>query len=164
MAYAGIKYAMISTVCLLGACSRASGNWPNLSDPLPDTTERERAVSRAAPAEHIAPEPVDPHSPMTKSVAIKLVIAVKAEIEKARKIYLASKAAINHETKEDQEIAWHDTQAMLTRLSYTTERLDSVIYANQLKNAPVWENAQHMKNDVDGYVAKERQILRKLKP
>lgn len=164
MAHTGSKTLALSCLFLVAGCGSTSGNWPNLSDPLPDASERERVIERANPSANTASPAPARGNPMTKSVAIKLLTAVKADVENANKAYLSAKAAINTATGEEKGIAWHEAQLLLTRLSHTTNKLDSIIYAKKLKNEGFWTRALTFKTQQDEYVAAERQRLSALKP
>lgn len=164
MASIGSKTVSLSCAFLLASCSGMSGDWPNLSDPLPDASERERVLERGEPTPFIAPDTQTRGNPLTQSTAIKLLTAVKADSAQAKKVYLASKEAVDAAEGEEKEIAWHETQLLLTRLSHNTDRLDSIIYADQLKPHNIWEQAKSFQSMIDVYVAAERQALNQLKP
>ncbi len=164
MASTGSKSVSLFSLIFVAACSSASGDWPNLSDPIPNASERERVVERAEPTPLYAPEAPDRDNPLTQSVAIKLLTTVRAEVKRAKETYIASKGAIAREKGEEKEIAWHEAQLKLTRLSHNADRLDSITYADQLKAENVWQQAQNLQAMTDSYVAAERQALSKLKP
>lgn len=164
MAQSGTSLLLLSSLFFVSACSGTGGDWPNLSDPLPDASERERVLERAQPTKNSAPSTTERDNPMTVTVAIKLVTAVQADIENAQKKYLDVKNAITTAEGEEKEIAWHEAQLLLTRLSHTADKLDSIIYAKQMKSENVWARASQIKNTHDTYVAGERQKLNSLKP
>lgn len=140
------------------------GEWPNLSDPIPDASERNRVVERSRPAAPIAVEAPANDSAMTGADATQLVTSVTQQVEKARKLYVSAKKEIETKAGEEKLIAWHEAQLLLTRLSYSIEPLDSVLLAEKLKGQAAWKSANLLKKKVDIFVSGERQSLILLKP
>lgn len=160
----GSKHVMLFSVFLLAACGDTAGNWPNLADPLPDASGRARVVDRGQPVAPKNTREKQDIAPMTKSLAFKLVTAVAAEAKKATEAYLTVKHTIETVTSEEKPTAWREAQLMLTRLSKTTARLDSILYSENMKHENIWADASRLQVTQDSYVASERQLLAKIKP
>jgi len=146
---------------LLSACSSLSGDWPNLADPYPDASQRERVVERANP---VAPTLLEDESPLTRSGAFKLLESTKARIGNAQKAYQTIKGEIASAENDDKLDSWNEAQLLLTRLSHTLSRLDAILISEKLRDAPVWASALQIKNSLDGYLVNERKALAKLRP
>jgi len=145
----------------LTGCSSLSGNWPNLAEPYPDASERERVIEHAYPAEPIA---IENTTPLTRSAAFKLLESTRARLENARTSYLAITKELENAEGETKIDLWNEAQLSLTRLSQTASRLDSIIYADALRDAPVWKKAAALKDEQDGFLVEERKSLAALKP
>ena len=161
MSYALKIIALSVLSLLLSACSSLSGDWPNLTDPYPDASQRERVVERANP---VAPTLLVDESPLTRSGAFKLLESTRARIDNAKKSYQTSKGKIASAKGDDKLDSWNEAQLLLTRLSHTLSRLDAILISEKLRDAPVWASTLQIKNSLDGYLVSERKILAKLRP
>jgi len=150
---------------LLTACAGFSGDWPDLAEPYPSASERERVVEHAEPS---APIVFNDASPLNKSAAIKLLTSVRARLDKATSEYenIVSdmQNAISNEGYERQQNLWNAAQLSLTRLSHTASQLDAILTAESLSDMPVWENARVLKNQQEIYLAAARKSLAAFKP
>ena len=171
MKNAGLKSLLLVPALILASCSGANSSWPSLSDPLPGEAGRERVIERAEPTAPPAPTRINGFGDdgqrlpnMSKSLAYKTLVAVEAETEKATNAYLKSKTAVAAAEKVEKLVAWREAQLMLTRLSKTTARLDSILYSEILKGESIFEKTVAVYSKHEQYVASERQLLRKLMP
>ena len=171
MKNASLRSLLLVPALILASCSGTNSSWPSLSDPLPSDTDRERVIERAEPTAPPAPTRINGFGEdgqrlptMSKSLAYKTLVAVEAETEKATDAYLKSKAAIATTEKVEKLVAWREAQLMLTRLSKTTARLDSILYSENLKGESIFEKTFRVYSKHEQFVASERQLLRKLMP
>jgi len=145
---------------LLAGCASLSGDWPNLGEPYPDAGERERVVEHAQPS---PPTVFNDASPLNKSVAIKLLVSVRARLEKATDEYQAILVKLQGAgTATDLELQkdlWNEAQLALTRLSHTVSQLDAILITEPLRRTGVWENARKLKEQQDLYLTAERKLL-----
>jgi len=157
-----VKSIYVTALCgALTACSSLSGDWPNLAEPYPDASERERVIEQAYPAEPIS---VESNHPLTRSTAFKLLQSTRARFETAKTEYLAITAELANLTGDEKVDLWNEAQLSLTRLSQTASRLDSITHADILKNTPVKEKATTLKNEWDVFLVTERKTLAARKP
>lgn len=152
---------IVALSCALTACSSLSGDWPNLAEPYPDASERDRVIERAYPTEPAANEN---SQPLTRSTAFKLLQSTRARLKSAKAEYLAIATKLADATGDDKIDLWSEAQLSLTRLSQTVSRLDSIIHSDTLQSAPVWEKANTLKNTQDIFLVAERKTLAALKP
>ena len=146
---------------LLASCSSLSGDWPNLAEPYPDASGRNRVIEHANPVD--APTP-SADQPLTRSTAFKLLESTRARLGKDTTQYETVKAKITVASGDDKTDYWNEAQLSLTRLSHTASRLDSIIFSEKLKSAPVWTNAASLKDKLDLFLVAERKQLAALKP
>lgn len=149
-----ISFSLIS-------CSSLSGDWPNLAEPFPDASDRNRVIERVNPT---PPPTVQDNGPLTRSTAFKLMESTRARLKNATTTYLAIKAKIAPASGEDKTDYWNEAQLALTRLSHTASRLDTILFSEKLKPAPVWASATALKNAQDLFLVAERKSLATLKP
>jgi len=154
-------YSLITIFLLLSACGRLSGDWPNLAEPFPDASERNRVFERSKPVDPVFSED---KSPLTRSTAFKLLESTRTKLETAKTVYLNARAKISDSSGEEQLINWNEAQLSLTRLSYTASRLDSILETENLKGTPVLSNSQILKSEQDVFLVAERRALAALKP
>lgn len=164
MAPTGLKTVSLACLLMLAACGSMSGDWPNLSDPLPDASERERVLERLQPVLPSAKPTREAAEPITKESAARIVAEAKTQITEAKTLYLKAKKSLAVATGEEKEVIWHEAQLLLTRFSYTSNQLDSVLYSDVATSERVWQQAQELKLKTDEYAAAERQFLIQLKP
>lgn len=157
-----VKSIYVAVLCgALTACSSLSGDWPNLAEPYPDASERERVIEQAYPAEPITNEN---NQPLTRSTAFKLLESTRARLEAAKTNYLAITTKLANPAGDEKNDLWNEAQLSLTRLSQTASRLDSIIHTDILKDTPVLEKATTLKNEWDIFLVTERKTLAELKP
>jgi len=157
-----LKFILFSALSLLiSGCASLSGDWPNLAEPYPDASARDRVIERANP---VQPTRVQDESPLTRSSAYKLMESTRAQLSTARESYLAIKAKLKNASGDDQTDLWNEAQLSLTRLSHTASRLDGILNSEKLKDAPVWVSASALKNTQDTFLVVERKALAVLKP
>lgn len=149
------------TIMLLGACSSTSGDWPSLAEPLPDTSEHERVIERAEPANTRPPET---QSPLTTSTAIKLFDSTEAKLLTIRQDYMDTKARIMAASGENKLIEWRDAQLQLTRYSTALSRLDTIIDSSSLMETGIWKKAFETKEALDVFIIGERKALAAIEP
>lgn len=155
------KYGFLALLLMLNGCSSLSGDWPNLAEPYPDTTERDRVIERANPVE---PSVVKDESPLTRSTAFKLLESTRASLLRERGNYASIKANIADSEGDDRIDYWNEAQLALTRISQTASDLDAILDADMLKDAPVWAEARQLKEEEDRFLVSERKLLKTLKP
>lgn len=110
----------------LGGCSGYGGEWPSLSDPLPDESERERIFATAdvkvGPESYAESETMNLASHETKQNSIA------KEIANAIQEFNETFKSITEETDpEDRLIAWTGSQLALSRASATINRLRDLL-------------------------------------
>jgi len=147
---------------MLSACGSLSGDWPNLAEPYPDASERDRVIERANP---VAPTTMmHDDQPLTRSTAFKLLTSTRAQLKKANTEYLNIKAKIAAAVGDDKIDHWNEAQLSLTRLSHTASILDSILLSESLKAAPVFATTAALKSTQDIFLVTERKALAALKP
>lgn len=144
---------------LLAACG-SRDDWPNLSDKMPDPAERERVFERAEPsATDRAPDP----APTSESDALALVADVARALAQERALYAETRAALEAADETGRRQAWLDAQFALTRLSITLSRLTQVRLIER-DDSVARSEAQSLWDELDPYIAAERQALTRLEP
>jgi len=159
---------LLVSVAALPGCS-SNGDWPNLSDKMPDPASRNRAVERANPS--VTPRTQDT-APQTQEDARALVNSVVqdsetlgAEFEKIfRRVEEASLASDGDLTIETYRHLWFEAQLALTRFSQASSRLDSILFNTELDGSDVWKQASDRKKNIDAFVVAMRRGLASLKP
>ncbi len=164
-----LQMVVMATACIaLAACVNKEG-WPNLSDRLPDTKERNRVIERANPS--LEPRPQD-MEPQTLQSANKLIAdvkqaseALKLEFEDALNVArINAPNAGTDATKQEFAHLWFEAQLALTRLSQTANRLDPLLFNAAIKDSLIQSTAKQEKLAIDTYVVAMRQELGSLKP
>ena len=143
-------------------CS-STGDWPNLSDKMPDPATRTRAIERADPS--IAPR-VEEKVPTSLAEAEALLATVTTDAGAARETYVQALEVFNNAGPDnnDKVHLWLEAQLALTRLSQTISRLDVILFDDGLATSELGERAKAQKQDIDALVVAERQALAAAKP
>lgn len=144
----------ISLLLALAACS-SNGSWPNLSDKMPDPSERERVFERADTS--IEPRPADP-APTSEAEAARLVATISSDLANEEQAYRAARLALDEADAGNRLQRWRDAQLALTRLSITLSRLDPVIDMSDA-SSPAKAEASALHARLNGFVVAERQYL-----
>jgi len=152
---------LVSTAAMSGCSS--SGDWPNLSDKMPDPALRGRTVERADPS--VTPRPQE-QAPTTSAEAETLLAAVAADIASAQETYAQAVAAFraSGENNGDSVHLWLEAQLALTRLSQTASRLDVILFNDNLASSELGLRSRAAKDRVDTQVVAARQALAAQKP
>ncbi len=157
---------LFSLVALPGCSS--NGDWPNLSDKMPDPASRNRAVERADPS--VAPREQE-QAPTTLAEAKTLLASVTADIEAAQEAYAQALKAFNDSGTnddgpgDDEKVhLWLEAQLALTRLSQTASRLDVILFNENLAGSEIGGLSRTTKNRIDAQVVAARQSLAAKKP
>jgi len=157
---------LLVSLAVLSGCS-SNGDWPNLSDKMPDPASRNRVIERADPS--IAPREQD-EVPTSLANAETLFDTVSSDIEAAQAAFaLALEAFVNSkqpdsDTASDKVHLWLETQLVLTRLSQTASRLDAILFNDELATSETGRLSKEMKDRVDTEVVAARQSLAAQKP
>lgn len=175
----GIKYVSIFiSLSLVSACSSSDRNWPNLSDKLPDASERERtpegtdptAVTpsakpapppRPAMTGGIGTPPGDDPAPQTVPEANILLEDIKKALREETLIYRQTVAKLGTAAREELQDIWFSAQLALTRLSRTASRLDPLTETDLPEIA---EAASAEADIIERFVVGERQRLADSEP
>lgn len=141
-----------------------SGTWPNLSDEIPNASERVRVIERPA----ASATPTSENYPVlsTENAATRLN-EINEDIENAERAYSAT--LNNFTTASSDEPAtlnrlWFEAQLSLTRYSQTVSMLDDIIFNESLKDSALSVDAQQIKNKYTANVVNERRKLEQIKP
>ncbi len=161
-------------ICLLSLVSLAvlagcnsNGDWPNLSDKMPDPASRNRVIERADPS--VTPREQD-QVPASLTDAETLFATVSSDIETARQAFPLALEAFKKSMQADSETAsdrvhlWLETQLALTRLSQTTSQLDAILFNDALASSETGRRSREVKDRVDTEVIAARQSLASQKP
>jgi len=159
---------LLSLVLLaaLPGCS-SNGDWPNLSDKMPDPASRNRVIERADPS--VTPREQD-QPPASIEDAETLFNTIKADIETARSAFtlaleaFKSSTQAGSDTAEDKVHLWLETQLALTRLSQTASRLDAILFSDELATSETNRRSREVKDRIDAEVVAARQSLAAQKP
>lgn len=174
------KFVSIFTATLLlSACTSGNGDWPNLSDPVPDPSEREREIVRSEIPGHIpsgkpappsrpaltgeaSPAPTADQLPASEEEASDLLQAIKEALRDETLAYRKAKARIADAEEGDAlQDAWFSAQLALTRLSRTASRLDTLL---ALEIPRIVAEATAEAQIMERFVVGERQKLFESKP
>ncbi len=174
------NFVSIFTVALLlSACSSGKGDWPNLSDPVPDPSEREREIVRSeipagvsdgtplspdrqALSGEASPAPTGDPVPTSEEEAADLLMAIKEALRSETLSYRQAKARIAEAEEGDAlQDAWFSAQLALTRLSRTSSRLDTLL---ALEIPRIVAEATTEAQIMERFVVSERQKLFESKP
>jgi|GEM_PF-1400761 len=174
------KFVSIFTVALLlSACSSGKGDWPNLSDPVPDPSEREREIirseipagvstgkpvppNRQALSGEASPAPTDDPIPTSEAEASDLLQVIKEALRDETLSYRKAKARIAEAEEGDAlQDAWFSAQLALTRLSRTASRLDTLL---TLEIPRIVAEAAAEAKIMERFVVDERQKLFESRP
>lgn len=163
---------------MLAGCSIGGGDWPNLSDPLPDPKDRERQIERAEAQAPVDPNlplpasrpgmkgavpkaPTEDTAPTTESEAATLLKDIKESLRLETLAYREAKAQISGAEGEDLQDRWFAAQLALTRLSSTASRLDALI---GFEAPEIAAQANTEADILEKFIVAERQKLFETKP
>jgi len=157
---------LLVSLAVLSGCS-SKGDWPNLSDKMPDPASRNRVVEHADPS--IAPREQD-QVPTSIADAKALFDTVSSDIKTAQEAFAFALEAFknskqpNSDTASDNVHLWLETQLTLTRLSQTVSRLDAILFNDALTASETGRLSRELKDRVDTEVIAARQSLAAQKP
>ncbi len=137
-----------------------SGDWPNLSDRMPDPADRNRAIERADPS--VTPRQQDTE-PQTPAEAQELFVDVENALLTTRTAFDESWQRFR-ETENATIHEWMEAQLALTRLSQTSSRLNIIIFNEALDGSPVHAQARALKDQIDSVVISARKQLADSRP
>ncbi|WP_262693177.1 hypothetical protein [Kordiimonas aquimaris] len=151
------------TACI-SACSM-SGDWPNLSDKIPDASERVRVVEQASisNAPKPKPEPALASAADAQARLADITVAINTAQEAYNKALSTYEASVR-ETNVNGTHLWLEAQLALTRFSQTVSTLNEIIYSASLNATSPVSNAHEAKKAFDQIVIAERQRLNRIKP
>ncbi|WP_417450106.1 hypothetical protein [Kordiimonas sp.] len=170
-----LKYVSIFiALTALGACSHQDGEWPNLSDPLPDTADRNRPDTSAVTPNVKPPAPVRPALsgeaialpdkdplPQSESAAMSLLDEIKKNLREETLAYRQAVARLGTADTDKLQDMWFSAQLALTRLSRTASRLDPLLEMDM----PTVKSAAEAEADIiERFVVGERQRLAESEP
>lgn len=152
-------------LALLPGCGMG-GDWPNLSDRMPDPATRARVIDRADPS--VAPRELDA-APQTPTDAQALLAEIEQAIRVAQGDFETSMQSFETSrmaTGGDSDAlhSWMEVQLMLTRLSQTASRLDAILFSTPLSGTAVHAAARETKDRIDTLVIAARQRLAAIRP
>ena len=148
---------------LIPACA-LSGTWPNLSDEIPDASDRVRVIERTAVSNTVETEPAPV---LSADDAASRLSEIMAAINQAERNYAASLRTFEESTSETATVRaqlWLEAQLTLTRFSQSVSTLDQLIEAPTIKASPQAEQASTAKKSFDQIIDAERRNLEKIKP
>lgn len=145
---------LVAILLVCSGCTR-SGDWPNLSDKMPDPAERNRVIERADPSSE--PRPV-PQAIVSEQDATQLLADTIDAVANAETNY---EVAMQTWQQSEDEIrtSWMGAQLAVTRLSQTVSRLDEILFSQPLAGTATKETAAKLKERVDAIVITARQEL-----
>ena len=147
----------------LSACTGAGGDWPKLTDPLPDPTARERVSVTSEP--ELAEESVIPTiTTISAEEAQQILGAAEETLAALQAEYQQTLKAIAGKEGEAWQDAWHTAQLALTRLSQETAVLDPIANSTIEAFTEIAERASSLRRNIDSYVIAERQRLTQMQP
>lgn len=136
-----------------------AGDWPNLSDKMPDPATRARVIERVGSAAQ--PRSIE-SAPVTTEQAETLLQSVQAAAaDGANLLNEAFRVLDDRMAENDQEAMhlWLEAQLALTRLSHTASRLDPIIFSADLLASDVHKKSRAEKDRIDAIVIEARQKL-----
>lgn len=149
----------VAILLVLAACTR-SGDWPNLSDKMPDPAERNRVIERADPTStpRAAPQAVTSEQDANRALADVLAALGNAEAEfnSAMEVWRLGEGEIRTN--------WMSAQLAVTRLSQTVSGLNGILFSTELEGSPAKQEAAQLKARVDAIVVAARQELASKEP
>ncbi|UTW55362.1 hypothetical protein [Kordiimonas sp. SCSIO 12610] len=148
-------------IILLSACA-AQNDWPQLTDAVPDATERNRVIERAEPAPYEQVETINKFQ--TIEEAQNLLKELEILIQEEKQAYDSLKNVFVQTSDETKNDLWFELQLALTRISHTNSRLDNIIQHNGDDLSSLAGTAKTIKSTTDKFVINERQTLAKLRP
>ncbi|WP_308910757.1 hypothetical protein [Pseudokordiimonas caeni] len=151
----------LAAAFLVAGCA-GQGDWPSLTDPLPDPAARTTPYKdpNARPREIAPPAGGDEAAdtvPESAEEAAARFVEVEAAYDAALKAYIGARDSIA--AAPDKDVAgdrWREAQLLLTRASFVRERLIPLMDLS--------EAAAALYAASDTLVASERQKLKALKP
>ena len=149
----------VAILLIGGACAR-SGDWPNLSDKMPDPTERNRVIERANPSTGPRPSPNAIVSEADASQLLSVVVDAVADAEAD----FNTAMGVWRQGEGEARTNWMSAQLAVTRLSQTVSRLNEILFNSSLGGTPIAKNAAKIKTQVDALVVAARQELANSKP
>lgn len=154
-------FSLISMTALAGCSS--TGDWPNLSDKMPDPATRARVIERAGPS--IVPREQD-RVPTSTAEAEALLATVTIDVAAAQQTYSQALGAFKNSGSADSDKVhlWLEAQLALTRLSQTISRLDAILFDETLAKSELGGRAKAQKQKTDALIVAERQALAAIKP
>lgn len=161
-------FAALLCFVLLAGCAR--GDWPSLSDRLPDP--QDRVLVRGEPSANAASQASSSPRPgettatqienLTETDAIALLRAVRAEVKSLQAEYTEAAAgydlaAIPPQAGSRQELRhmWMNLQLQLTRVSQSARRLNDILFARNPLDTSLVKEANTLKASVQDFVAVE---------
>lgn len=157
---------IICTILALTVAGCAGGDWPSLSDKMPDP--QDRVLVRAEPSLSGGERDSyagDNNSVLTAADAESLLHevrrdlkAMKADYEAAVSDYSAMGKDSDETNEQELRHAWLNTQLHLTRMSQTVSRLNAILFGKGEALKEVSVSAQAFKAEIDGYIASEKLI------
>lgn len=146
---------LASITPLIAACS-SNGDWPNLSDRMPDPAERNKVIERTDVT--TTPRPID-EQPQSPQSAATLLANVRDDLDVAKAAFDAAMQTWRDSEEPDIKSLWMGAQLAVTRLSQTSSRLDPIIVGEVLQGSKVVADALTTKAQIDEIVIEARREL-----
>ncbi len=140
---------------LMAACS-GGGDWPNLSDRMPDPAERNKVIERTDVT--TTPRPID-EQPQSPQSAAALLANVQGDLDVMTVAFEAAMQTWRDGEEPEVRDLWMGAQLAVTRLSQTSSRLDTIILSEALDGSAVVAEALAVKAQIDETVAEARTEL-----
>lgn len=147
-------------VLLAGTACTRSGDWPNLSDKIPDPAERSRVIERAEASSEPRPAAQAIASEQDAAQLMLDVINSLVQLEAEFNTAMATWKQNGGEPRTD----WMSAQVAVTRLSQAASRLDEILFSEALEGSSTMAEALHLKTRVDATVIAARLELASNEP
>ncbi len=145
---------LVAILLVCSGCTR-SGDWPNLSDKMPDPAERNRVIERADPSSEPRPAPQAIVSEQDAAQLLADIVEAVAQAETNFEVAMQTWQQSENEIRT----SWMSAQLAVTRLSQTVSRLDGIIFSQPLAGTDTKATASQLKGRVDAIVIAARQEL-----
>ena len=154
------SFAIVFASSLIVSACTVDGDWPNLSDPLPEV--------ETAPHMRVIPAPAEPVAAPLEADTDNLanpeswLAETEALFADALANYHQSVTAFETAEETEKEIAWRSAQTALTKLSQIAGRLSSLLFEKDLPEA-ISERTRSLHQDYQRLLSRERNRLENLR-
>lgn len=147
-------------ILLAGTACTRPGDWPNLSDKIPDPAERSRVIERADPSSEPRPTPQVIGSEQDAAQLMSDVENSLVQLEAEFNTAMATWKQNDGEPRTD----WMSAQVAVTRLSHAASQLDEILFSKPLEGSSTMREALTLKTRIDAMVIAARQELASNEP